>query len=62
MSSSYTPQLVFLSVVIACTASYAALYLAGHVAHTRARLGWLIGAAIAMGTGIWSMHFIAMLA
>jgi NO-binding membrane sensor protein with MHYT domain len=26
------------------------------------RVNWLLGGAIAMGTGIWSMHFIAMLA
>src|SRR5687768_3618774 len=62
MASGYTTQLVVLSIIIACAASYAALYLASHVAHTRARLSWLIAAAAAMGTGIWSMHFIAMLA
>jgi PAS domain S-box-containing protein len=62
MASGYTTQLVVLSILIACAASYAALYLASHVAHTRARATWLIAAAAAMGTGIWSMHFIAMLA
>ena len=62
MASGYTTQLVVLSILIACAASYAALYLASHVAHTRARASWLIAAAAAMGTGIWSMHFIAMLA
>lgn len=56
--------LVALSVIIAILASYTALDLAGRVAATwgRARWGWLIGGAIVMGTGIWSMHFVAMLA
>jgi PAS domain S-box-containing protein len=63
MSSSYNTQLVILSVLIACVASYAALFLAAHVANTtRGRMAWLIAGATAMGTGIWSMHFIAMLA
>ena len=58
----HEPRLVLLSVVIACVASYAALYLAGHVAHASARIRWLMAGATAMGIGIWSMHFIAMLA
>jgi len=62
--SSYDYQLVALSVLIAVLASYSALDLAGRVTATRgsARLAWLIGGAIAMGTGIWSMHYIGMLA
>ena len=63
MPSSYSPQLVVLSILIACVASYAALFFSSHVANTsRARLGWLIAGGTAMGTGIWSMHSIAMLA
>ena len=62
MSGSHSTQLVVLSIVIACVASYAALDLAGHVARRRAQFSWLLGAAFAMGIGIWSMHFIAMLA
>jgi signal transduction histidine kinase/NO-binding membrane sensor protein with MHYT domain len=31
-------------------------------ANQRGRAGWIVGGAIAMGCGIWSMHFIAMLA
>jgi len=55
---------VALSVVIAIFASYAALDLAGRVTAARntARLAWLIGGAVAMGTGIWSMHYTGMLA
>src|SRR6202051_541008 len=52
------------SVFIAIAASYAALDLAGRVtaARGRIRLAWLSGGAIAMGLGIWAMHFKGMLA
>jgi methyl-accepting chemotaxis protein PixJ len=64
ISSSYDPRLVLLSIIIAVLASYTALDLAGRVKTTRAkaRLAWLIGGAVVMGTGIWSMHFVGMLA
>src|ERR1700726_4229159 len=61
---SYNYALVALSVLIAMFASYAALDLAGRVtaAVGWARAIWLLGGAGAMGTGIWSMHYIGMLA
>src|SRR6266404_392100 len=61
---SYNYPLVALSVLIAIFASYAALDLAGRVTATsgRTRAVWLLGGAGAMGTGIWSMHYIGMLA
>src|ERR1700733_1525374 len=61
---SYDYRLVAFSVLIAMLASYAALDLAGRVtaAHGRARFVWLTGGAAAMGLGIWSMHYIGMLA
>lgn len=61
---SYAYGPVVLSVLIAITASYTALDLAGRVTASRgrARLVWLIGGATSMGIGIWSMHFIGMLA
>jgi PAS domain S-box-containing protein len=61
---SYNYALVALSVLIAIFASYAALDLAGRVtaAGGRTRAVWLLGGAGAMGTGIWSMHYIGMLA
>jgi methyl-accepting chemotaxis protein PixJ len=64
MAGSYDPLFVILSVVIAALASYAALDLAGRVrsAEGSTRLGWLAGGATVMGLGIWSMHFVAMLA
>jgi len=61
---SYNYALVALSVLIAMFASYAALDLAGRVtaASGWTRAVWLLGGAGAMGTGIWSMHYIGMLA
>src|ERR1700741_1145055 len=61
---SYNYWLVALSVLIAMVASYAALDLAGRVTATGGwtRAVWLLGGAGAMGTGIWSMHYIGMLA
>ena len=60
----YDLGLVALSVVIAILASWAALDLAGRVtaAHGRGRAFWLAGGAFAMGLGIWSMHYVGMLA
>src|SRR5450432_1027518 len=64
IAESYSPFLVAISIVIACLASYTALDLAGRVtlARERNRLTWLIYASTAMGLGIWSMHFVGMLA
>src|SRR5882762_1176841 len=61
---SYNYTLVALSVLIAMFASYAALDLAGRVtaAGGWTRAVWLLCGAGAMGTGIWSMHYIGMLA
>ncbi|MCU1298585.1 MAG: hypothetical protein JWO91_2863 [Acidobacteriaceae bacterium] len=61
---SYNYALVAVSVLIAMFASYAALDLAGRVtaAGGWTRTVWLLGGAGAMGTGIWSMHYIGMLA
>ncbi len=61
---SYNYALVALSVFIAVFASYAALDLASRVtaAGGWTRALWVLGGAGAMGTGIWSMHYIGMLA
>src|ERR1043166_3781697 len=62
---SHDPVLVALSILIAALASYTALDLATRrraAASGTASLGWLVAAAVAMGGGIWSMHFVAMLA
>src|SRR5256712_11643904 len=64
LTGSHDYALVALSVLIAMFASYAALDLAGRVtaAGGWTRAVWLLGGAGAMGTGIWSMHYIGMLA
>jgi PAS domain S-box-containing protein len=64
MTGSYDYRLVTLSVVMAVCAAYAALDLAGRTTASRGRvrLIWLAGGAAAMGLGIWSMHYIGMLA
>ena len=64
LTGNYQFSLVLLSVFVAMMASYTALSLAGRVTETqgRASMLWLVGGATAMGCGIWSMHFIGMLA
>ncbi len=60
----YTFSLVLVSVLVAILASYTALDLAGRIATAkgRAKLLWILGGALSLGIGIWSMHFIGMLA
>ena len=64
MVATYDSGLVGLSIAIAILASYTALDLASRIAQSqgRATYYWLIGGAFSMGIGIWSMHFIGMLA
>jgi len=65
LSGTYDATLVILSILIAIAASYAALDLAGRIKAATGRVAsgnWLVTAALAMGGGIWSMHFVAMLA
>jgi diguanylate cyclase (GGDEF)-like protein len=56
--------LVLFSILIAILASYTALDMAGRVSSAAGRAArlWLMGGACAMGVGIWSMHFVGMLA
>jgi diguanylate cyclase len=64
LTGTYDPGLVILSLLMAVLASYTALDMAGRVAAAtgRAASWWLAGGSVAMGVGIWSMHFIGMLA
>ena len=62
---SYTPWLVVISFLVAVLASFTALDMASRVttaATPRTTWLWLVGGGCAMGLGIWSMHFIGMLA
>ncbi|MBG1265449.1 MHYT domain-containing protein [Nostoc sp. WHI] len=60
----YDIRLVLFSVAIAMLTAYTTLDLARRVtdAKSQEQWRWLLGGAIAMGIGIWAMHFIAMLA
>jgi diguanylate cyclase len=64
LTGYYETPLVLTSILVAIVASYSALSLAGRVteAEGRARFAWILGGAIAMGSGIWAMHFVGMLA
>ena len=64
MHGTYNPYLVALSILVASFASYTALDLGGRVppAQGPTHRSWLAAAALIMGGGIWSMHFVAMLA
>jgi diguanylate cyclase len=64
MASVYNHWLVGLSIAVAILVSYTALRLAGRVATSEGRGShlWLAVGAVAMGIGIWSMHFVGMLA
>ena len=65
MDGTYSTGLIILSFVIAMLGSYFAFDMAIRISatvQTRRRLQWLIAGALAMGTGIWAMHFIGMLA
>lgn len=64
MVGHYDYRLVALSVVIAICAAYAALELAARITASKGgiRRVWLAGGAVAMGMGIWSMHYVGMLA
>jgi diguanylate cyclase (GGDEF)-like protein len=64
MSAVYNPWLVSLSIAVAIMVSFTSLRLACRVAESNglARRLWLSLGAVSMGVGIWSMHFIGMLA
>ena len=64
LAGSYNSLLVLTSLLVAILASYTALDMAARIATAQGRAAhwWLAGGACAMGIGIWSMHFIAMLA
>ena len=64
ITGTYDPVLVVLSLFIAVFASFTGLSLARRMAASagRARSLWLLAAAFALGGGIWSMHFVAMMA
>jgi len=64
LTPNYDLSMVVASFLIASFSSYVALDLARRIRGNEgaAALYWWIGGSIAMGTGIWSMHFVGMLA
>lgn len=66
LGGTYDPYLVILSYIIASIASYVALDMSSHLRRgtilPKQKILWLISGAFAMGAGIWSMHFVGMLA
>ncbi|AWN14938.1 bifunctional diguanylate cyclase/phosphodiesterase [Salinisphaera sp. LB1] len=64
LTSHYQPGLVLLSIAVAILAGYAALDLTDrvHAAQRRYAWIWLAAGALILGSGIWAMHFIGMLA
>lgn len=64
LAGNYNPYLVLVSILVAILASYAALTLAIELVMSKSSDNQLLlsGGSIAMGMGIWSMHFIGMLA
>ncbi|WP_341783323.1 putative bifunctional diguanylate cyclase/phosphodiesterase [Pseudomonas putida] len=64
LTGSYSSSLVLISLCVAILASYTALDLTGRIATAKGRAAclWMGGGAFAMGIGVWSMHFIGMLA
>lgn len=64
LTASYSSSLVLISLCVAILASYTALDLTGRIATAKGRAAalWMAGGALAMGTGVWSMHFVGMLA
>src|SRR3569623_220384 len=65
MTGNYSFGMICLSVLVAMLAYYTALDLAQRISKNqlpRYRHIWLIGGAVAMGVGIWAMHFVGLLA
>ena len=61
MQGTYDPILVALSILIAALAGYVAIEFAGRLFSRRDQwMKWLAGGSLAMGSGIWAMHFVGM--
>ncbi|QCT01191.1 signaling protein YkoW [Paenibacillus algicola] len=61
---SYDTALVVFSYIVAVVASYTVLGFVVRISKSSGwqRWGWLLFGSIAMGMGVWSMHFVGMLA
>ena len=66
MGGNYDESLVILSYLMAVLASYVALDITERIRtqeeESSSKNSWFVGGALVMGLGIWTMHFIGMLA
>jgi signal transduction histidine kinase/CheY-like chemotaxis protein/NO-binding membrane sensor protein with MHYT domain len=62
MQITYNYYLVALSYFIAAYASYAMLSISERLIKSKSKTKWLLGGSVSLASGIWSMHFIGMLA
>ncbi len=64
LTGTYSYPLVLLSLAVAVLAAYTSLSMANRVRSATIPMArwWLAGGSLAMGLGVWSMHFVGMLA
>lgn len=64
MGIHYNIWIVLLSFALTATAAYSALNLISQVSHStgRVRRLWLLSGACVLGSGIWAMHFVGIMA
>jgi len=65
MTGTFSPGLVVLSILVASIAAYSALLTTERVRNATSTLSrriWFATGSVAMGAGIWTMHFVGMLA
>lgn len=64
MNASYDPYLIALSLAVAIIAAYVSFDLASRIrqAPQAQKRDWLLAGALVLGMGVWTMHFVGMLA
>ncbi|MDH5629098.1 MAG: response regulator [Gammaproteobacteria bacterium] len=62
MEATYNPYLVILSYCIASYAAYAMLSVSERLIKSPGKIPWLLSGSACLGFGIWSMHFVGMMA
>jgi NO-binding membrane sensor protein with MHYT domain len=62
MPGYYDPWTVFCSFLIACLAGFVAFEAVDHTRFSKAVRSWVFLGGVTLGLGIWSMHFMGMLA
>ena len=64
LTQNHDWRLVVLAAIVCTTACYVAVNMGSRMQRTTVggRIGWLVGTAIVTGGGIWSTHFVAVLA